>query len=98
MTRASTVTWGQASAMMPTAMARTPRRTREALSDLNMTVFLSLRAALDLQGQLSLLINYHKNDASCQDQNGMGASDLHRYSPGTAEMAWYQTADATGVP
>src|ERR1700732_71923 len=39
MTRASTVTWGQASAMMPTAMARMPRRTREALSDLNMTVF-----------------------------------------------------------
>ena len=37
MTRASTVTWGQASAMMPTATARMPRQIREALSDLNMT-------------------------------------------------------------
>ena len=42
MTRASTVTWGQASAMMPTATARMPRRIREVLSDLNMTGFLSL--------------------------------------------------------
>ena len=42
MTRASTVTWGQASAMMPTATARMPRRIREVLSDLNMTGYLSL--------------------------------------------------------
>ena len=38
MTSASTVTEGQASAMIPTAMARLPRAIRDVLSDLNMTV------------------------------------------------------------
>ena len=38
MTRASTVTEGQASAMIPTATARMPRAIREVLSDLSMTV------------------------------------------------------------
>jgi hypothetical protein len=36
--------------VMPTAMARMPRRTREALSDLNMTVFLSLALPWNLKG------------------------------------------------
>jgi hypothetical protein len=44
MTRASTVTPGQASAMMPTATARMPRRIREVLRDLNMTGFLFFRS------------------------------------------------------
>ena len=38
MTRASTVTEGQASAITPTARARMPRAIRDVLSDLNMTV------------------------------------------------------------
>ena len=44
MTRARTVTWGQASAMIPTATASRPRRIRDVLSelsDLNMTAVLS---------------------------------------------------------
>ena len=38
MTSASTVTEGQASAMIPTITARMPRAIRDVLSDLNMTV------------------------------------------------------------
>ena len=38
MTSASTVTEGQASAMIPTTTARMPRAIRDVLSDLNMTV------------------------------------------------------------
>ena len=38
MTSASTVTEGQASAMIPTTTARMPRVIRDVLSDLNMTV------------------------------------------------------------
>ena len=38
MTSASTVTEGQASAMIPTITARMPRTIRDVLSDLNMTV------------------------------------------------------------
>ena len=53
MTRASTVTWGQASAMMPTATARMPRQIREVLSDLNMTAFPSSARCPEFKG------NYH---------------------------------------
>src|SRR5271165_7220364 len=42
MTSASTVTEGQASAMIPTATARMPRAIRDVLSDLTRTAFLSL--------------------------------------------------------
>ena len=42
MTSASTVTEGQASAMIPMITARMPRAIRDVLSDLNMTAFLSL--------------------------------------------------------
>ena len=42
MTSASTVTEGQASAMIPTTAARMPRAIRDVLSDLNMTIFLSV--------------------------------------------------------
>ena len=37
-----TVTEGQASAMIPTTAARMPRAIRDVLSDLNMTIFLSV--------------------------------------------------------